>query len=105
MGKSPGEEKGYSLQHSDLENSLDCIVRGFTKSQTRLRDFHTLLDEKIFKCLSISKQGNQKGPEDEVLLSCQANGDIPGGAGESATETCHSGLVELGSRVLLLGGS
>ena len=95
LGKSPGEEKGYSLQHSDLENSLDCVVRGFTKSQTRLSDFHTLVDEKIFKCLSISKQGNQKGPEDEVLLSCQADGEIPGGLGSGPQKPATRGWLSL----------
>ena len=40
LGKSPGEGKGYSLQYSDLENSMDCIVHGVAKSRTRLRDFH-----------------------------------------------------------------
>ena len=24
LGRSPGEGKGYSLQHSGLENSMDC---------------------------------------------------------------------------------
>ena len=24
LGRSPGEGKGYSLQNSDLENSMDC---------------------------------------------------------------------------------
>ena len=32
--------KGYLLQYSGLENSMDCIVHGVTKSQTRLRNFH-----------------------------------------------------------------
>ena len=36
-GRSPGEGKGYPLQYAGLENSMDCIVHGFTKSQTRLR--------------------------------------------------------------------
>ena len=40
LGRSPGEVKGYPLQYSDLENSMDCIVHGVTKSWTRLRDFH-----------------------------------------------------------------
>ena len=40
LGRSPGEGNGYPLQYSDLENSMDCIVYGVTKSQTRLRDFH-----------------------------------------------------------------
>ena len=39
LGRSPGEEKGYPLQYSDLENSMDCTVQGAAKSQTRLRDF------------------------------------------------------------------
>ena len=40
VGKIPGEGKGYSLQYSRLENSVDCIVHGVTKSRTRLSDFH-----------------------------------------------------------------
>ena len=40
LGRSPGEGKGYSLQYSVLENSVDCIVDGVTKSYTRLSDFH-----------------------------------------------------------------
>ena len=40
LGKSPREGKGYPLQYSGLENSLDCIVSGIAKSQTRLSDFH-----------------------------------------------------------------
>ena len=37
---SPGEGKGYPLQYSGLENSMDCIVHGVAKSWTRLSDFH-----------------------------------------------------------------
>ena len=40
LGRSPGEEKGYPLQYSGLENSMDCIVHGVAKSQTWLSDFH-----------------------------------------------------------------
>ena len=36
----PGEGKGYPLQYSGLENSVDCLVDGVTKSRTRLNDFH-----------------------------------------------------------------
>ena len=28
LGRSPGEEKGYPLQYSDLENSTDYTVMG-----------------------------------------------------------------------------
>ena len=34
LGRSPGEGKGYSLQYSGLENSVDCIIHGVTKSLT-----------------------------------------------------------------------
>ena len=34
LGRSPGEGKGYSFQCSGLENSMDCIVHGVTKSRT-----------------------------------------------------------------------
>ena len=40
LGRSTGERIGYPLQYSGLENSMDCIVYGITKSQTRLNDFH-----------------------------------------------------------------
>ena len=30
--RSPGEGKGYPLQYSGLENSMDCIVHGVTNS-------------------------------------------------------------------------
>ena len=40
LGRSPGEGKGYPLQYFGLENSMDCIVHGLAKSQTRLSDFH-----------------------------------------------------------------
>ena len=42
LERSPGEEKGYPLQYSGLENSMDCIVHGDAKSWTRLSDFHSL---------------------------------------------------------------
>ena len=41
-GRSPGEGKGYPRQYSGLENSMDCVVHGVAKSQTRLSDFHSL---------------------------------------------------------------
>ena len=42
LGRSPGEGNHYPLQYSGPENSMDYIyiVRGVTKSQTRLNDFH-----------------------------------------------------------------
>ena len=40
LGRFPGERKGYSLQYSGLENSMDCLVHRVTKSWTRVSDFH-----------------------------------------------------------------
>ena len=39
LGGSPREGKGYLLQYSGLENSMDCIGIGVAMSQTRLSDF------------------------------------------------------------------
>ena len=33
LGKSPGKGKGYPLQYSGLENSMDCIDYGVAKSR------------------------------------------------------------------------
>ena len=40
LGRSPGEGKGYPLQFSSLENSMNCIMHGVAKSWARLIDFH-----------------------------------------------------------------
>ena len=40
LGRSPGEGKGYPLQYSGLENSVDHVVHGVADSETGLRDLH-----------------------------------------------------------------
>ena len=50
LGRSPGEGKGYPFQYFGLENSMDSIVHGVTKSQPQLRDFHFLC---IYVCIDI----------------------------------------------------
>ena len=43
LGRSFGEGKGYTLQYSGLDNSMDCIVHGVAKSWTWLATFtHSL---------------------------------------------------------------
>ena len=54
LGRSPGEEKGYPLRYSSLENSMNCIVHGVAKSQRWLSDFH-LVDESIKNVFSVFK--------------------------------------------------
>ena len=50
LGRSPGEGKGYPLQYSGLENSMDCKVHGVAKSRTWLSDFHFIY---IHMCLYV----------------------------------------------------
>ena len=38
LGRSPGKGKGYPLQYSGQENSVDYIVHGVAKRRTRLSD-------------------------------------------------------------------
>ena len=40
LGGSPGEGKGYPLQYSDLENSMDCIDLEGRKELDTMSDFH-----------------------------------------------------------------
>ena len=54
LGRSLGEGNSYSLQYSSLENSMDCIVHGITKSRTQPSDFHFFLME-ITILISIRK--------------------------------------------------
>ena len=39
LERSPGEGKGYPLQDSGLQNSMDCVAHGVTKSQTQLSGY------------------------------------------------------------------
>jgi len=64
LGRSPGEGKGYPLQYSDLENSMDCIVHAVPKNWTQLRDFH-------FTSLMIPYVGNAKlSSKNSHVLTC-----------------------------------
>ena len=40
FGRSPDERNSDPLQYSGPENSMDCIVHGVAKNQTRLSNFH-----------------------------------------------------------------
>ena len=64
LGRSPGEGKGYPLQYSGLENSMDYIVHGVTKSRTRLSKFHTnrLFHLHIFQGTFGTWQDRRQGP-------------------------------------------
>ena len=55
--RNPGEGKGYPLQYSGLENSMDCIVIGVANNRKRLSDFcFTSLQKRKTKTLSLKTQ-------------------------------------------------
>ena len=63
LGRSPGEGNGHPLQFSGLENSMDCIIHGVTKSQTQLSDLHFhfhLLSTKILNFHLMSKVSSSR---------------------------------------------
>ena len=43
LGRSPGEENSYPLHYSHLENYMNSVVHGATKSRTQLSDFHFII--------------------------------------------------------------
>ena len=49
LGRSPGKGKGYPLQYSGLENSVDCTVHGVAKSWTLLSDFQLSLSLSVIQ--------------------------------------------------------
>ena len=53
-----GEGKGYPLQYSGLENSLNYTVHGVSKSQTQMSDFH-------FTSTEQGGEGKETGKETE----------------------------------------
>ena len=65
-GKSPGEGKGYPLQYSGLENSMDYTVLGVAKSWTRLSNFHfhmsieSVMPSNVTVLCSSSKNGKHQ---------------------------------------------
>ena len=54
LGRSPGDGKGYTLQYSGLENSMDCLVHGVAKSQTRLSYFHFHLNSAKYLLMALN---------------------------------------------------
>ena len=60
--ESPGEGKAYLLQYSGLENAMDCVVHGVTKSQLGLRKLH-------FTSLHPPEQGGMLGESQKKGLS------------------------------------
>ena len=90
LGRSPGEGKGYQLQYSGLENSMDCIVLGVAKSRTRGSDFrfHFLSSSESFLCPVQSVNEPIKG----TLHFCYSvsENQIPHAAVKTEDPNCHN---------------
>ena len=66
LGRYPGKGKGYPLQYSGLENSMDCIVHVVAKSQTQLSDFY-------FHISHIQKIKLDQAPKKNLKLKTKTN--------------------------------
>ena len=66
LGRSPGEGKGYLLQYSGLENSMDCVVHEVAKSWIQLSDFHCYVLH--------TEQGNKDKDLQNSLFLCRVYG-------------------------------
>ena len=73
LGRSPGEGKGYPLQYSGLENSMDYTVLVVAESRTRLSDFHfhfqTFSSYSLFDPVHWHQQKNASLPKDVSILT------------------------------------
>ena len=58
LGRSSGEGKGYPLQYSGMENSMDCTVLGVAKSPTWLSDFHFHYKNHSFDYVDLCQQND-----------------------------------------------
>ena len=56
LGRSSGEEKGYPLQYSGLENPMDCIVHEVTKNGTQLSDFQEMQVQSLGQADSLAEE-------------------------------------------------
>ena len=74
LGWCPGEGRGYPLQYSGLENSMDCIVHGVSKSWTQLSDFHFLL---YWLCQSLWLCGSPQTAENSSIDGNTRPPDVP----------------------------
>ena len=51
--RSPREGKGYPLQYSDLENSMDCIVHGGLKKSDTTEQFSLTTGDSLNKRVNV----------------------------------------------------
>ena len=62
LGRSSGEGKGYPLQSSGLENSMDCSLPGSS--------IHGIHQARILKWVAISFSRGSPWPRDQTCICC-----------------------------------
>ena len=78
-GRSPGEGKGCPLQYSGLENSMDCMVHGVTKSWTQRSNFHfhrvilSLCQTRLGGLLQVDRYFFHLVLSQEVMITCSSH--------------------------------
>ena len=79
LGRSPGEGNGYPLQYSGLENSMDCIAHGVSKSWTQLSNFHFIRRNMclISPCNKLIQRGMPiRGEEANLMEKLEENTSV-----------------------------
>ena len=104
-GTSPEEGKGYPLQYSGLENSMDCIAHRVAKSQTRLSNFHfhfSLVSQTLKNPPAVQETWVQSlGWEDPLEEGMATHSSIP--AWRSPWTEEPGGLQSMGSQRVRCG--
>ena len=99
LGRSPGQGKGYPLQYSGLENSMNYIVHGAPKSWAWLSHFHfhfCYINEMTFVKLVRMGAGCQRNQPPEWRagnLSPSPTAPRTGGGGGWVQSPVTTGLV------------
>ena len=68
LGRSPGEGKGYPLQYSGLENSMDCIVMGSQRVEHNWVTFTFHMIRNFFKNCIVKYSIQFLSPSNRVSL-------------------------------------
>ena len=88
LGRSPWEGKGYLLQYSGLENIMDCLVYGVTKSWAWLSNFH-------FYCFPGGSEVKASACNAGDLGSIPGSGRSPGeGNGNPLQDSCLENPID-----------
>ena len=77
LGRCPREKKGYPLQYSGLENSMDCIVHVVVKNQTQLSDLQfsrslKSIIERLNYIWNLLHQGNKRQNKEHIQISLKS---------------------------------